>query len=157
MSRKRTVAAENRAVSTLSVYQAETNIDDQSPETLPYVLDKLLTGGARDAWLTPIIMKKGRPAVTLSFLADEEKLEALIELVFQETTTIGLRYFPVKRKICPREIKTVVSPWGPARVKIVHLDGRVRSKPEYEDCRRLAEESGEPLTRILTWFAGLGQ
>jgi uncharacterized protein (DUF111 family) len=157
MSRKKTAETDARAVPPPPVYQAETNIDDQSPETLPYVLDKLLAGGARDAWLTPIIMKKGRPAVTLSFLAEEEKLEALIELVFQETTTIGLRYFPVERKTCPREIKTVLSPWGPARVKIVRLDGRVRSKPEYEDCRRLAEESGEPLTRVLAWFAGLGQ
>ncbi|MGL4209178.1 MAG: nickel insertion protein [Candidatus Adiutrix sp.] len=133
-------------------YQVETNIDDQSPESWPYLIDKLLESGAYDAWLTPIIMKKGRPAITLTFLAPHQTLDTLIDLVALETTTIGLRYFPVERKIYPREIKTVETPWGEVRVKVTSVGEHKKYKPEYEDCRKLAKAANLPLRQVTSWL-----
>ncbi|HWR38947.1 MAG TPA: nickel pincer cofactor biosynthesis protein LarC [Patescibacteria group bacterium] len=127
----------------------ETNIDDQNPQIFPYVMDRLLATGALDVWLTPIIMKKGRPAHVLSILCHEQERETLTELILVETTTIGIRYSPVTRTIAERAISQVETRWGMVRVKISrHQDQIVNIMPEYEDCRRLAEAFGVALKDV---------
>lgn len=124
----------------------ETNIDDLNPELYEHVMERLFAAGARDVFLLPIHMKKNRPGVLLWVLgevADREKLSALI---FAETTTLGIRSYPVARVALRRESKEVVTPYGNVRVKLAHgPDGRVNVAPEYEDCRRLAREKDVPL------------
>ncbi|MDZ7669128.1 MAG: nickel pincer cofactor biosynthesis protein LarC [Gammaproteobacteria bacterium] len=118
----------------------ETNIDDMNPEWLPAVLDRLLSAGARDAWLTPVIMKKGRPAHTLSTLADPAAIPALRNILYAHTTSLGIREARVDRHHLARETITVDTAWGPVRVKVATLpDGERRGAPEYEDCRRISE------------------
>ncbi len=124
----------------------EANIDDTNPQLYPYVMEKLFAAGARDAWLTPIVMKKGRSAVTLSVLTDSGTFPAVAALLMAETTTIGLRYHPVSRLEAERRLATVVTPWGEVNVKVSSVEGRVTNvAPEYEDCRRLAAGQGLPL------------
>lgn len=124
----------------------ETNIDDQSSELYGYVMEKLFAAGALDVWMTPIFMKKNRPAIKLSVLiADDCKAKA-IEIILQETTSIGMRIYPVTRAMADREFIIVGLPWGDVKVKISSHQGRICNvAPEYEDCRKIAEESGVPL------------
>jgi len=127
----------------------ECNLDDLNPEIMPYVLGKLLAAGALDAWLQPIIMKKGRPAQTLKVLCKPEQKQALQQILFTETTTLGVRAWPVERTALERRWKTVQTPWGQVRVKEGLLDGRVvNAVPEFEDCKKLAEEKDIPLKTI---------
>ena len=124
----------------------ETNIDDQSPELYGYVMDKLFAAGALDVWMTPIIMKKNRPAAKLSVLITEDCREKVIEIILQETTSIGMRMYPVTRAMASREFIIVGLPWGDVRVKISSDQGKICNvAPEFEDCRKIAEESGVPL------------
>ena len=126
----------------------EANIDDMNPEIYGYLFDRLLEQGARDVYATPVFMKKGRPGNVLSVLADTASLDRLATIVLQETTTIGLRYYPVERRVLEREIHTVDTPYGSIRVKFSYLDGRRRAAPEYEDCARLAKEQQIPLLAV---------
>ncbi|HEX7035268.1 MAG TPA: nickel pincer cofactor biosynthesis protein LarC [Pseudomonadales bacterium] len=127
----------------------ETNIDDMNPEWLPPVLDRLLAAGARDAWLTPILMKKGRPAHTLTVLADPEAADELRRLVYLHTTSLGIRESPVERRRLERRITTVETRWGPVRVKVAELpDGGERGAPEHDDCRRIAEQHDVPVQAV---------
>ena len=127
----------------------ECNIDDMNPEILPYVLDRLLEAGARDAWLQPVIMKKGRPAQTLKVLCQEPVLQKLQQIMFMETTTLGIRRYPVTRIALERRWRDADTPWGRVRVKEGLLDGQViNSVPEFEDCKRVAQESGQPLKAV---------
>jgi pyridinium-3,5-bisthiocarboxylic acid mononucleotide nickel chelatase len=126
----------------------ETNIDDMNPEIYPYIIDRLLAEGASDAWLTPIQMKKGRPAVTLSFLSPAARVDDLTTLVLTETSTIGLRQYDVRRRILPRESVTVETPWGQARLKKVMRPDRIDLVPEYESCREIARKTGCSLLDI---------
>lgn len=129
---------------------AEANIDDLNPQFYSYVLDKLLDLGVRDAWVTPIIMKKGRPANQLSILLERRQLDAVSALLFTETTTIGFRYYPAERMEADRISAEVATTWGMVRVKVSSLRGRVTNvQPEYEDCKKLADKSGVPLK--LVW------
>ncbi len=124
----------------------ETNIDDQSSELYGYVMDKLFAVGALDVWMTPIIMKKNRPAVKLSVLITEDCQAKAVEIILQETTSIGMRIYPVTRAMASREFIVIGLPWGDVRVKISSYQGRICNvAPEYEDCRKIAEESGVPL------------
>jgi TIGR00299 family protein len=124
----------------------EANIDDTNPQFFPHVLDRLLAAGARDAWLTPIVMKKGRLASQLSVLADSEAFPAVAAILMAETTTIGMRYYPVSRLEAERQIVAVATPWGEVRVKVSSVSGQVANvAPEYEDCRKMAAEQGLPL------------
>ena len=118
----------------------ETTIDDMNPELLPSLIATLLAKGARDATLTPILGKKGRPAYLLTVLCDEAKKDTLAEVVFRGSTTFGIRY-RVERRFClDRTWKQVATPWGNVRVKIGQYNGAVTSMaPEYEDCRQAAE------------------
>ena len=93
---------------------AETNIDDMNPEILPYVMDRLLSAGALDVWYTPILMKKGRPAHTLSILSRPGDLGALTEIALRETTTLGVRTYAVQRTCLSRESHAVPTPLGEA-------------------------------------------
>ena len=124
----------------------DTNIDDQNPELHSYVMDKLFDAGALDVWLTPVIMKKGRPATQLSALFNEECQTKITEVILEETTSIGMRFYPVARAVAKREFIVVGLPWGEVKVKISSYRGKICNvAPEYEDCRKIAEELGLPL------------
>ena len=126
----------------------ETNIDDMTPEIYGYLIDRLLEAGARDAFLTPVIMKKGRPGIQLTVLADPNKETELTELIFSETTTLGIRRLPVQRHILERRTDTVQTPYGPIRVKIADIGGKQRITPEYDDCARIAREQQVPILDV---------
>ncbi len=123
----------------------ETNIDDMNPEVYGYVVDLLLAAGALDAYLTPIIMKKGRPAVMLSVLCQNGAAPALRDLIFAETSTLGVRVQQVARHCLPRTSVSVNTPYGPIRVKVAAWADGKKAAPEYEDCRRAAKAHGVPL------------
>lgn len=128
----------------------ETNIDDSDPRIFDYVMERLFKAGALDVWLAPIQMKKNRPAVTLSVLAPAALQAALEAVLFTETTTIGIRRYPVGRTALERREKTVETPWGPVRVKIGSLGATACSvTPEYDDCRALAAAAGVPLKDVI--------
>jgi uncharacterized protein (TIGR00299 family) protein len=126
----------------------EANVDDLSPQYVELALERILAAGARDAWLTPIVMKKGRPALLLSAIADPSAEEAVARAMLRETTTIGVRVRAQRRHILPRRIVTVETPYGPVRAKEVRLDGGVRVQPEYDDLVRIARERGLPLPEV---------
>lgn len=126
----------------------ETNIDDMTPEIYGYLIERLLEAGARDAFLTPVIMKKGRPGIQLTVLADPNKETELTELIFSETTTLGIRRLPVQRHILERRTDTVQTPYGPVRVKIADIGGKQRITPEYDDCVRIAREKQVPILDV---------
>ncbi|KPL19860.1 MAG: hypothetical protein AMJ92_01475 [candidate division Zixibacteria bacterium SM23_81] len=126
----------------------ETNIDDMSPELCGPLLEVLFTEGARDAYLTPVVMKKGRPAVVLTVLVPEEKVSTVTETVFRHTTTLGIRAQRVHRSKLPRHMRQVTTRWGPLRAKVSLFDGTERLSPEFEDCFRVAAEHGVPLWEV---------
>ena len=127
----------------------ETNIDDMNPQVYDYIIEKLMKQGAQDVYLIPIIMKKGRPAILLSVLTDRAKTDAILDTIFRETTSIGVRIQEVGRKKLDREIKEVETVYGKVRIKISKRGGEVLTvTPEYEDCRRIAEEKQVPLKQI---------
>jgi len=128
----------------------ETNIDDMNPQVYDYVIEKLMQQGAQDVFLTPIIMKKGRPAILLSVLTDKSKADMILDTIFRETTSIGVRIQEVGRKKLGRELKEVDTIYGKIRVKISkHGDDILTATPEYEDCRKIAEEKQIPLKQVM--------
>ena len=128
----------------------ETNIDDSNPQIFDYVMERLVKAGALDVWLTQIQMKKNRPAVTLSVLAPAALQEKIETIIFTETTTIGIRRYPVQRTAAERCEETVKTAWGSVRVKISSINGKVCSvTPEVDDCRKLAEQNSVPLKDVL--------
>jgi pyridinium-3,5-bisthiocarboxylic acid mononucleotide nickel chelatase len=132
-----------------SLIQIEANIDDLSPEVMAYVLERLLECGVRDAWLSPIQMKKGRAATLLGVLCQRDALGRVGELLFEETSTFGFRYFPVERQILQREWQDVETRYGTVPVKIGRQGEKIYSlAPEYEACRHLARQEGRPLKEI---------
>ncbi len=127
----------------------ETNIDNMNPEIYPYVIDKLMENGALDAYLTNIIMKKGRLAIKLTVLADIKDTDKLCNIIFDETTTLGLRIYQATRKKLDREIKTIKTKYGNVRVKISKLNNQIKNiMPEYEDCVRIAKNKKIPLKKV---------
>lgn len=127
----------------------ETNIDDMPPEQFEFVIDKLMAAGALDVSLTPIIMKKSRPAVCLSVMSIPQDTPRLLKIIFTETSTLGVRLQKVERRKLRRETRTVTTKYGEVRVKLSWLEGRVRDiSPEFEDCRKLATEQNVPLREI---------
>jgi pyridinium-3,5-bisthiocarboxylic acid mononucleotide nickel chelatase len=133
----------------------QTNIDDMPGEQLGSVLqDRLLAAGALDVTLTPVQMKKGRPGIVLEVLSPPAKADALADLILEHTFTLGVRMFPAQRRILPREAGTVETPYGSVRVKIATLpSGRKRCIPEYEDCRKRADEHAIAVHEV--YFAAL--
>lgn len=130
--------------------EIQANIDDLNPQIYDHVVERLFEAGARDVTLTPTIMKKGRPAVTISVLAELSARERIAAVLFAETSTIGLRYHPVARLKLTREIKEVETRWGRVRVKVSRGGGdMVTLSPEYDDCKRLAREHRVALRLVL--------
>jgi len=127
----------------------ETNMDDMNPELYGYVFDKLLTAGALDVYLTNIMMKKNRPGQKLSVICARKNEKMMEEILFRETTTIGLRKTSFHRKKLERKIIQIDTPYGDIRVKAAFKDGlMLKYSPEYEDCKEAALRSGKPLREI---------
>lgn len=126
----------------------ETNIDDLNPETYDYVMGRLFAAGALDVYLAPIQMKKNRPATLLSVLCRPAAADALSEILFAETSTLGVRRHEVLRACLSREIRTVETRYGPIRVKVATYGDHQKAAPEYEDCRRAAEAHSVPLREV---------
>ena len=132
-----------------TVTKLETNLDDCSGEVLGHVLERLFAAGALDAWFTPIQMKKHRPAVMLSVLCEEERVAALADLIFTETTAFGLRTEKTTRLKLARRFEEVGTPFGPIRVKIgLKGDKVLQFAPEFESCRAAAERAGVPIAAV---------
>ncbi|RZS87504.1 hypothetical protein EV189_2935 [Motilibacter rhizosphaerae] len=133
-----------------TLVQLEANVDDLDPRVWPYVLARLLDAGALDAWLVPIVMKKGRPAHTLAVLCAESHADALQRLVFVETTTLGVRRLLVSRTALERDVTEVSVDGQSVRVKRGWLDGEVvTATPEYADAEAAARATGLPLREVL--------
>lgn len=131
-----------------TVVGLETNLDDLPGEVTGYLMDRLFAAGALDVFFSPIQMKKNRPGVLVRVLCTPEDEAICTDLLFRETTTLGVRRTTYGRAVLPREIRTVATPLGPVRVKVSCWDGIERAEPEFEDCRRLAETLGLPLVQV---------
>ncbi len=128
----------------------ETNIDDMNPQVYDYVIDLLLKYGALDVFLTPIIMKKSRPAVKLSVICNDDKKDELIKTILKETTSIGVRFYKVRRKILQREIKAVKTKYGKIKIKVSRDENDIlKASPEYEDCKKSAKKYKVPLLDVM--------
>ncbi len=128
----------------------ETNIDDMNPQIYEYAMDKLFRAGALDVFLTPIIMKKGRPGITLSVICNEKEKDCLIDIILKETTSIGVRYYKTERKILKRQIKKKKTKYGTINVKVSQMDKKGRKiSIEYEDCKKIAEKYNIPLVEVM--------
>ena len=128
----------------------EANIDDMNPQIYGWLYERLFAAGALDVWTTPIYMKKNRPAQMLSVLVDKERKELCIKIIFEETTTIGLRVLDIARRVeAVRKIAKVETSFGSVQCKVSAYGGKIVSiTPEYEDCRRLAEKHSVPLKAV---------
>lgn len=131
------------------VVKLETDIDDCSGEVLGYVMKKLFKAGAKDVHYAPIFMKKNRPAWELTVICREDKVEEMEKIIFTETTTIGIREYPLGRSILDREEKEVETVYGKASVKQVSLGKMIRSYPEYETVKKLAKKSKVPFMDVF--------
>jgi uncharacterized protein (TIGR00299 family) protein len=128
----------------------ETTIDDLQPQLYEPLIDRLLQAGALDVHLAPVIMKRSRPGTVVSVLAPPDRVEVLGRVLFEETTTIGVRWHEVRRRRLPRETVQVTTPYGEVAVKVSRLDGRpVTVTPEFEEVRRLAGARGLPVRVVL--------
>jgi uncharacterized protein (TIGR00299 family) protein len=133
-----------------TIVEIEANVDDMSPQLYGYFAERALAAGALDVFSVPAQMKKNRPGQWITVLARPETAERLIELLFAETTTLGARVSRAERRTLEREWVSVETEFGTVRVKIARAAGRVvNAAPEYEDCRKIAEERGVPLKRVI--------
>lgn len=131
------------------MWVVETNLDNMSGEVLGYTMDKLFEAGAVDVYFTPIQMKKGRPGTTISAIVSEVNLPSVELALFNQTTTFGIRKHKVARTILTREYEEIESQFGKIRIKIGKFHDDMKSlSPEYEDCKRIAEEKGIPLKQV---------
>ncbi|HSD26800.1 MAG TPA: nickel pincer cofactor biosynthesis protein LarC [Vicinamibacteria bacterium] len=157
------VGEEEAAAAGDRVVVLETEVDDASPQVLGPLVDRLLAEGALDAFFTPVQMKKGRPGVLVTVLAEPRRREALEELLFRETTTLGVRRLEWDRTVLERDTATVATAYGPIRVKIGRRGGVVyNASPEFDDCLRAAGERGVAVKEVLAaalaaWRAGAGK
>jgi len=141
--------ASSSSAATESLALVETNIDDQNPQFYDYLLARLFQAGALDVTLTPIQMKKSRPGILLRLLCHPVEVPAFEAILFAETSTLGIRVQVVERHSLERTIHTVDTPYGPVRIKVANLNqGQFKFAPEYEDCRRLAEQQDIPLREV---------
>lgn len=131
-----------------SVWVLETNLDDVPGEVIGYCIEQLFAAGALDVFTLPLQMKKQRPGVLLSVIADDEHQLALEAILFRETATFGVRRHRVERSKLHRESVTVDSPWGPVKAKKGWRDGMTVVTPEYDDCARIAREKNIPLREV---------
>ncbi len=132
-----------------AVVVLQANVDDLPPEIVATLVDTCLEAGAVDAWIAPVVMKKGRPAHVVSALCPPERADAVERALFVHSSTLGVRRSLWERRCLERSWQTVQTPWGPVRVKVAVLDGEVVNRaPEFEDCLALSRSSGIPLKRI---------
>lgn len=128
----------------------EANLDDMSPQLYGYLVEQALAAGALDVTCSSIQMKKNRPGLEVTILCAPEHSDSLAQLLFEQTTTIGLRIYEARRKVLEREQVSVETPYGSVRIKVAKRDGRVVNvAPEYDDCQRLAAEKSVPLKQVI--------
>jgi len=133
-----------------TVVQIETNLDDVNPQTYEHVMERLFRAGALDVTLAPVIMKRGRPAIVLTALAPAKSVDPLLNVLFEETTALGVRVQEITRHILPRRFASVKVRGGTVRMKIAAVDSNsTKAAPEYLDCKRIAERSGRPVKAVL--------
>ena len=144
------VAGEGDALADATPLLLETNVDDLDPRVWPSVIAALLDAGASDAWLTPILMKKGRPAHTLSVLVTRDRADSVRDTVFRHTSTIGLREQTIAKHALDRTMERVEVEGQPIAVKLAHHHGvLVNAQPEYDDVARAATALGRPVSDVL--------
>ena len=131
------------------VIQLETNIDDMNPQLYDAVMERLFEHGALDVSLTPTIMKRNRPGIILTVLAQPERAGMLTQFLFRETTTLGVRSQLVSRTTLSRSMQTIRLPQGRVRVKIVHVGNTVQHRPEFQDCQAIARKTGTPVQEVI--------
>ncbi|HEY4741271.1 MAG TPA: nickel pincer cofactor biosynthesis protein LarC [Candidatus Acidoferrales bacterium] len=128
----------------------EANLDDMNPQLYGYFVEQALAAGALDVFSIPVQMKKNRPGVLVTMLCEPASLNKLIDLIFRETTTIGIRTHEVRRRTLEREIVAVETPLGEVRMKVSRMNGTMlNATPEYEDCRQIAAQKGIPLKQVI--------
>lgn len=136
----------------------ETNLDDNSPEILGYLMERLFDAGGLDVVFFPVQMKKGRPGVQIQVIGRPDHKDVLMEILFKESTTLGIRFRYSQRKVLTRSLEEVESPWGRIKVKkSVNSDGSPSFLPEYEVCREIALKNNLPLKEIFLWVMGLNR
>lgn len=124
------------------LFVLETNIDDLNPEIYPYLIERLLKAEAKDAYLTSVIMKKGRPGIQITVLTDKSHITEIEKILFTETSTIGIRRYPVDRSALDRRTSQIETRFGKMMVKVISLDGKDVIHAEYEECLRIARSKG---------------
>ncbi|HJX33902.1 MAG TPA: nickel pincer cofactor biosynthesis protein LarC, partial [Desulfatiglandales bacterium] len=130
----------------------DANLDDANPEWLGFMMDRLFEAGALDVYFSPVQMKKNRPGIHVQVIGPPYKKDPLMDTLFRESTTLGVRFSYSSRKTLERSHVEIDSPWGKVAVKkIVWPDGSCSLQPEYESCRKIAEEKGLPLKEIYYW------
>jgi uncharacterized protein (TIGR00299 family) protein len=135
---------------TETIVVLETSVDDCTPQVLGYVIEQALAAGALDAFIVPVQMKKSRPGQLLTVLCRPEIADDIATLLLRETTTLGVRMRKEERRCLRREFEAVTTPWGEVRVKLAYLgDQLANAAPEFDDCRRLAEEHGVALKKVM--------
>ncbi|MFZ2287749.1 MAG: nickel pincer cofactor biosynthesis protein LarC [Bacteroidales bacterium] len=131
-------------------FLVECNVDDMNPELYDYISARLFSVGAGDVWFTPVIMKKGRPAITISVICEEEQKNAVSEILFTESTTIGLRVIPFMKETLHREFAEIETRFGKVVIKKSYYNGRLVSvKPEADRCAAIARETGLPMKNVV--------
>ncbi len=152
----RVIIGKKKSSGTLTML--ETNIDNMNPEIYSYLFPKLLENGALDVFTTPIVMKKNRPANILSVLCQEKESENIEAILFTETTTLGIRRYSVERNELERSFEKISTAFGDINLKIASKNGSIiKFSPEYDDCKRIALETGLPLIQIYNEAVMEGQ
>jgi uncharacterized protein (TIGR00299 family) protein len=144
-------AAEKRAAAESETIRVlEANLDDMNPQIYGYFLEKALAAGALDVFTTPVQMKKNRPGTLVTVLCKPDDEPKFHEMLFAETTTLGVRTYTAERRVLARQWETVHTAFGEIRIKVARLNGHIRqASPEFEDCRKLAEAKNVPLQRVM--------
>jgi pyridinium-3,5-bisthiocarboxylic acid mononucleotide nickel chelatase len=151
----KSAAAESEIIRVL-----EANLDDMNPQIYGYFLEKALTAGALDVFSAPVQMKKNRPGILVTLLCKPEDAPKFEDMLFVETTTLGVRGYTAERRVLARQWESVHTQFGDVRIKVARLNGHIRqASPEFEDCRKLAEAQNVPLHRVMdeamrSWSAG---
>ncbi len=141
-----------------TVVVLETNLDDTSPELLGYIMEKLFEKGALDVAFSPVTMKKNRPGIQVQVIARPDHKDALMEILFRESSALGIRFQYTRRKVLERYPVEVDSPWGKIMLKkIIGTDGSPCFMPEYEACKAISRKNDLPLKEIYCWVMGLNK
>jgi pyridinium-3,5-bisthiocarboxylic acid mononucleotide nickel chelatase len=143
-------AEKHTAAESETIRVLEANLDDMNPQIYGYFLEKALAAGALDVFATPVQMKKNRPGMLVTVLCKPEDEAKFHEMLFAETTTLGVRTYTAERRVLARQWETVHTAFGEVRIKVARLNGHIRqASPEFEDCRKLAEAKNVPLQRVM--------